>query len=106
MGWESGLNTRWKDARAFYSIMLLSIIVPSLIVLLPKISLIKIMLWSQGMNGMLLPVILIFVMLIVNNRRIMGEYINKKIGNIIGWTTISAIILATIVLVFSPLLKL
>lgn len=106
MGWESGFNTRWKDAKTFYSIILLSLVVPALVVLLPKISLIKIMLWSQDMNGILLPVILIFVMLIVNNRRIMGEYVNKKIGNIIGWATIGAIILATLVLVSSSLLKL
>lgn len=98
-GWEYGFNSTWKDARAFYSIILFSIAVPSMLLLIPKIPLIKVMLISQDMNGILLPVILIFVMLIVNNKKIMGEHTNKPIGNIIAWLTIVGIIIATISLV-------
>ncbi len=100
-GWESGFDTTWENGRVFYSIILLTIFVPALMVLIPGISLIKIMIWSQDINGILLPFILIFVMKIINNKRIMGEYTNKPIGNAIAWLTIAGIIAATVALVVS-----
>lgn len=103
-GWEGGFNTTWKTAPAFYSLILAAIIVPVIIVLLPSVPLIKIMIWSQDINGMLLPIILIFVMLIINNKRVMGEHTNKPIGNVIAWLTIAGIIAATVTLVASSVL--
>ena len=103
-GLESGVNTKWKDAKIFYSLILASIIIPATLVLIPKVSLIKIMIWSQDINGILLPIILIFVMKIINDKRIMGEHTNKPIGNIIAWLTIIGIIAATAVLVVSSIL--
>ncbi|MFA6254656.1 MAG: divalent metal cation transporter [Patescibacteria group bacterium] len=102
-GWEYGFDTKWKDGKAFYTIIALSIIIPALIVILPKISLINLMILSQDVNGILLPFILIFVMLIINNKRIMGDQTNKLFDNIIAWVTIAGIILATFVLVFSSI---
>jgi len=102
-GWEYGFDTKWKDGKAFYTIIALSIIIPALIVILPKISLINIMILSQDVNGILLPFILIFVMLIINNKRIMGDQTNKLFDNIIAWVTIAGIILATFVLVLSSI---
>ena len=98
-GWEAGFNTNWKEAPFFYSIILLCLIIPALIVLLPKISLVKIMIWSQDINGILLPLILIFVMKLINDKRVMGEYTNKLWGNVIAWATIGGIIAATLALV-------
>lgn len=103
-GWESGFNTNWKNGKIFYSIILLTILIPAIIVLLPKVSLINIMILSQDVNGILLPFILIFVMKIINNKRIMGEHTNKPIGNIIAWATIVGILGATAVLLVSSLL--
>ena len=80
------------------------IVVPSLIVLIPGVSLIKMMVLSQDVNGILLPFILIFVMKIVNNKRVMGEYTNKPVANTIAWITIGALIAVTIALVFSSFL--
>lgn len=100
-GWEYGFDTKWENGKAFYSTILISIIVPAVLVLIPKIPLVKVMIFSQDINGVLLPIILIFVMLIVNNKKIMGEYTNKSIGNIIAWLTIIGIIGATTVLVVS-----
>lgn len=98
-GWEDGFNTTWKNGKTFYSIILVCIIIPALIVLIPKISLVKIMIWSQDINGILLPFILIFVLKIVNNKEIMGEHVNRWWGNIISWITVAGIIGATLVLV-------
>ncbi len=103
-GWESGFDTNWKTGRIFYSIILFMIAVPSLIVLIPGVSLVKVMLLSQDINGILLPFILIFVMKIVNNKRVMGEYTNKPLGNIIAWITIGSLIAVTIALVVSSFL--
>lgn len=103
-GWESGFDATWKNGKIFYSIIATAIVVPAIIVLLPKISLIKIMIWSQDINGLLLPIILIFVMKIINNKKIMGEHTNKFLGNTIAWLTIFGIIFASIILVGASLL--
>ncbi|MBU0546000.1 divalent metal cation transporter, partial [Patescibacteria group bacterium] len=103
-GWESGFNTTWKNGKVFYSIILMTIFIPAAIVLIPGVSLVKIMILSQDVNGMLLPFILIFVMKIINDKRIMGEYTNKPIGNIIAWLTIIGILAATAVLLVTSLL--
>ncbi len=102
-GWEHGFNTKWKEGKFFYSIILLSLIIPAGVVLIPHVPLIKIMLWSQDINGILLPFILVFVIKIINNKKIMGENTNKKFGNIIAWLTIGGIIAATVVLVISSI---
>lgn len=102
-GWEYGFNTTWKTGKVFYSIILVSIIIPASLVLIPGVSLIKIMIASQDINGILLPVILIFVMKIINDKRIMGEHVNKPLGNIIAWVTIIGIIIATALLVVTSL---
>lgn len=103
-GWEYGFNTTWKNGKAFYSLILTSIVVPALIVLIPGISLMYVMLHAQNVNGMLLPIILIFVMRIINNKEVMGEYTNKPVGNIIAWLTIIGIIGATVTLVVTSFL--
>ncbi|MBI5135669.1 divalent metal cation transporter [Candidatus Uhrbacteria bacterium] len=106
LGWEYGFNTNWKNGRMFYSIILFSIILPALIVLIPRLPLVNVMLLSQDINGILLPIILIFVMLIINNPRIMGAHTNKRWGNAIAWLTIIGIIFATVLLVVAPLIGL
>lgn len=103
-GWEYGFNTTWKNGRTFYSIILVAIIIPAILILIPDLPLVHIMLFSQDINGMLLPIILIFVMLIINNKNIMGEHTNKPLGNTIAWLTIIGIIAATVVLVVSSFL--
>lgn len=102
-GWESGFDNDSKTGKTFYGIILIAIIIPALIVLIPQAPLIKIMLLSQGVNGILLPVILIFVMKIINDRRIMGNHVNKPIGNIIAGLTIAGIIAATLILLWAIL---
>jgi Mn2+/Fe2+ NRAMP family transporter len=103
-GWESGFNSTWKNGKIFYSIIIACLGIGAAVVLIPKISLLKIMIYSQDINGILLPFILIFVMKIINNKKIMGEYVNKPVVNIITWITIIGIIAATVVLVVSSIM--
>ncbi len=100
-GWEYGFNTTWKSGKMFYSIILLGTLFPAALMLIPNMPLLKVMIISQDINGILLPIILIFVMKIINDKKIMGEHTNKPVGNIISWLTIIGIIAATIVLVVS-----
>lgn len=100
-GWEYGFDRKWHEAPIFYGLIMFSIILPTILVLIPGLPLIKVMLLSQDINGILLPIILIFVLKIINNKNIMGEHVNKPIGNIIAWLTVIGIIAATVVLVIS-----
>lgn len=100
-GWEYGFDRKWNEAPIFYGLILFSIILPAILVLIPGLPLMKVMILSQDMNGILLPIILIFVLKIINNKNIMGEHVNKPIGNIIAWLTVIGIIAATVVLVIS-----
>ena len=102
-GWEYGFNATWKNGKEFYTIILVSIVIPAILVLIPRIPLIKVMILAQDVNGILLPIILIFVMKIINDKRIMGEHTNKPIGNTIAWLTIIGIIAATVILVGASL---
>lgn len=100
-GLEYGFDRKWNEAPTFYGLILFSIIAPAILVLIPGLPLIKVMLLSQDVNGILLPIILIFVLKIINNKNIMGEHVNKPIGNIIAWLTVIGIIAATAVLIIS-----
>ena len=93
-GFEAGIDKKWNDAKEFYFLYTGIIILGAAIILIPNAPLILISLWSQVINGMLLPVVLVCMILLVNNRKIMGEYVNKPINNIIGWT--AAIVLTAL----------
>jgi Mn2+/Fe2+ NRAMP family transporter len=104
-GFEAGIDKKWKEAPQFYWLYTAIIVVGAGIILIPNAPLIAISLGSQVVNGVLLPVVLVCMMLIVNNKEVMGEYINKKTGNIIGWSTVTILIGLTIALLVSPLIK-
>ena len=97
-GFEAGVDKKWKEAPQFYWLFTSIIIIGAAIILIPNAPLILITLWSQVANGVLLPVVLICMILIVNNKEVMGEYVNKPMQNIFGWFTISVLIGLTIAL--------
>ncbi len=98
-GWESGVNKKFKEAKQFYWLVTLILFVSAAIILFPKIHLIKIMLTSQVINGIILPFILITILLLVNNKKLMGEYANKPWLNIASWSGIAILIGIIIVMV-------
>ncbi len=99
-GWESSISHKWKEAPVFFSIYTGLIVVGALIVLLPIKSLIQAMMISQTFNGLLLPVILITMLKLVNDKHLMGSFVNGKVFNILAWlTVVILIILAGILLV-------
>jgi Mn2+/Fe2+ NRAMP family transporter len=87
-GWESSLNTRFIEAPQFYGLYSCTILLGAGIILLPNVPLISIMYYSQVINGLLLPFVLIFMLLLINDRRIMGDYVNSWMMNIVSWVTV------------------
>jgi len=88
-GWESSLNRKFLEAPQFYGLYSLMVFLGAGIILLPDMPLIAIMYYSQVINGAILPVILIFMLLLVNDRKIMGEYTNSPAMNIVAWLTVA-----------------
>ncbi|MBU4174775.1 MAG: Nramp family divalent metal transporter [Actinobacteria bacterium] len=86
-GWESGIGRKLSEAPIFFGIYSLSILLGVVVVLIPGVSLVRIMLLAQELNGILLPVILIFMLTIVNDPQIMGEHVNGPAANAIAWIT-------------------
>jgi NRAMP (natural resistance-associated macrophage protein)-like metal ion transporter len=97
-GLESGVNKRFDEAPVFFWLYTIVIVLGAGCVLIPDISLILVMLVSQDVNGILLPVILFFMLRLVNNKKLMGEYTNGPIFNIIAWGTAIALIILTCLL--------
>ncbi len=104
-GFESGLNNSYKEAKVFYGIFTFMIVCSAALVLIPNVSLVGIMLVTQQIAGVLCPVILIFMVLLINNKKIMGKYVNNKLQNIIIWITVIFIITLSIVLFIAPIVN-
>lgn len=102
-GFEAGLDKKWDEAKEFYILYTGILVVSGLIILIPNAPLIPITLWSQVINGILLPVVLISMMILVNKKKIMGNYVNGKIANIIGWTAVVVLVALSGVLLIMPL---
>ncbi len=105
-GFERGLNRPVKEAPAFYTtfsiITGLSIF---LILFVPNKSLFQFMFYSQSLNGILLPILLVLVLILANNQTIMGKWKNKLIQNVLGVAMTVMIFGITVVLFLEPLLK-
>jgi len=104
-GFEAGINKKWKEAPQFYWLYTAIIVIGAGIILIPNAPLITISVWSQTINGMLLPVVLLCMMVIINRKEVMGEYTNKPIINVIGWVTIVILILLSVTLLLSSFIK-
>ncbi len=97
-GWERGIDRTWSEAPAFNAIYTFVIAFGAVLVLIPGAPLFTIMILSQAVNGVLLPFLMIFMILIINDRRIMGRYVNSRGFNIIAWITVAVVISLTVAL--------
>jgi len=104
-GFEAGIDKKWNEAPQFYWLYTSIIAIGAGIILIPNAPLIKISLFSQEINGLLLPVVLICMMLIINKKEVMGEYVNKRLGNIIGWTAIAILVTLSLILLVTSLFQ-
>jgi NRAMP (natural resistance-associated macrophage protein)-like metal ion transporter len=88
LGFESGVDMKFSDAPFFYWLYTLLIVAGgTLVLLIPGEKLVKIVLWSQVLNGIVLPFVLVFMLLLINKKELMGEYVNTHLFNAVAWGT-------------------
>jgi Mn2+/Fe2+ NRAMP family transporter len=98
MGWENGVDKKFSEAPQFYGLYTMLILLGAGIILLPKIPLFPVMYVSQVLNGVVLPVLLVFMILLINNKKLMGEHVNGRAYNIVSWATV--LVLGSLSLVY------
>ena len=102
-GFEAGIDKKFSEAPQFYSLFTIIILIGAGIIMIPGAPLIAITIWTQVLNAILLPIVLICMMVIVNNKEIMEDYTNNRLQNTIGWTTTVILIILSAFLLFSGL---
>ncbi|MBU1229298.1 MAG: Nramp family divalent metal transporter [Proteobacteria bacterium] len=98
LGWELGVDKDFREAPQFFWLFTLLIAVSAGVILLPGAPLIAIMYVSQVVNGAVLPFVLIFMLILINDKRIMGEYVNKATFNTIAWATVVIVLCLTLLM--------
>jgi len=103
-GWERGLDNKPKDAPLFYTLLEGVLIISALVILIPNIPLFQLMWTSQAINAILMPIILVLMLKLANNKELLGTYINKKWQNYFIYLLITIISVATLALFLGPLI--
>ena len=101
LGFESGLDKKFHEAPVFYWLYTLLIVTGAGVLLIPRFPLVHVMVLSQVVNGVVLPFVLIFMLLLTNDRELMGEHVNSRSFNIIAWTTVVVMIVLTVLMVLT-----
>jgi len=104
-GFEAGIDKKWDEAREFYILYTGILVVSAAIILIPHAPLIQISIWSQVINGILLPVVLVSMILLINNKKIMGTYVNNTLQNIIGWGAVIILTGLSLLLLIMPVIQ-
>jgi Mn2+/Fe2+ NRAMP family transporter len=96
LGFESGLDKKFHEAPVFYWLYTLIIVVGAGVLLVPRFPLAHIMVLSQVVNGIVLPFVLIFMLLLINDRELMGAHVNTRGFNVVAWLTVTVMIVLTL----------
>lgn len=97
-GWERGVDRSWNEAPAYRAIITGITILSAGIVLIPNVDLFGVMMLAQVINGVLLPVLMVCMVLIANDKRVMGQYANGRVWTALTWFTIVVVIVLTIIM--------
>jgi Mn2+/Fe2+ NRAMP family transporter len=103
LGFESGVDKRFSDAKVFYSLYTFLIVMGAGAVLIPNVPLLKVILLSQVANGVLIPFVLVFMLLLINRESLMGDMRNKLWQNIVAWTTGVVMIVLTAIMLWTSI---
>lgn len=95
LGFESGLNKKFREAPAFYWLYTGLLIIGAAVILVPNAPLIKLAVLSQVLNGVLLPFVLVFMLMLVNKRELMGRHVNSRLYNTVAWCLTGIIVVLT-----------
>ncbi len=105
-GWESGVDKRFRDARSFFIIYTGVLGLGALVVLIPGLDLIGMIVASQNLQGLLLPIVLVFMVLLVNDERLMGRHRNGRLANVLAWGAVGLVVVLDAVLLGATALEL
>src|SRR2546427_1817965 len=103
LGFESGLDKKFHEAPVFYWLYTLLIVTGAGVLLVPRFPLVHVMVLSQVVNGIVLPFVLIFTVLLINDRELMGAHINARWYNVVAWLTVAVMIALTLAMVITQL---
>ena len=103
LGFESGVGMKFSEAPVFYWLYTALIVAGGAVILVPNLPLVKITILSQVVNGVVLPFVLIFMLLLINKKDLMGEYVNSRLFNVIAWGTTIVVIVLTFALMWQSL---
>src|SRR5689334_11607731 len=92
LGFESGLDKKFHEAPVFYWLYTLLIFFGAAVLLIPRLPLVYVAVLSQVANGIVLPLVLVFMLFLTNDRELMGEHVNGRGFNVVAWTTVIAVI--------------
>jgi len=101
LGWETGVDRRPREAPGFFLIYTLMILLGAAPILLPRAPLVAIMFWSQTLNGLLLPFVLLVMLKLINDPEIMGRHVNSIPFNLVAWGTAAVMIALTLLLLIA-----
>lgn len=96
LGFEAGVNKTFREAPHFYGLFTATILIGMGVVLIPEFPLLKVMVLTQVINGVVLPFLLLFMILLINRRDVMGEYTNGRFWNAVSWTTVASVIILSV----------
>ena len=105
MGWPAGVSHAYREAKQLYVLYLLIVAVAVVPILLPQISLVKVMFFSQVANGILLPFVLLMMLRLVNDRDLMGDKVNGLVFNVIAYATVVLVIAFSLAGIILPLVQ-
>lgn len=103
-GWEAGVSFKWREAPLFKSIFTFVIAFSAIVVLIPNIDLMNVMLTAQFVNGLVLPVLLVFMAIISSDKRVMGAYRSRPVSRMLIWATVAIVTVLTAVLLVMQVL--
>ena len=99
LGFESGLDKKFHEAPAFYWLYTLLIVTGAGVLLIPNFPMTHVMVLSQVVNGIVLPFVLIFMLILTNDRELMGEHVNSRRYNVVAWATVGVMIGLTLAMI-------
>ena len=98
LGFESGLDKKFHEAPVFYWLYTVLIVMGAGVLLVPRLPLVYVSVLSQVANGVVLPFVLVFMLILTNDRELMGNHVNSRFFNIVAWTTVVVMIILTLLM--------
>jgi Mn2+/Fe2+ NRAMP family transporter len=102
-GWESGIRNTIREAPVFYTLFSVLMGIGMVVGMWPGLPMVSLLVAISALNGVLLPVLLLFIMRLINNRELMGAHVNRPLANLVGWSTVVGVTILDVIFLASTL---